>query len=161
MNKKEIKIEYLEFDSSSQLDIKDKELVDLAKEAVENSYSPYSNFAVGAAVRLANGKIVKGSNQENSAYPSGLCAERVALFSAGSLYPGVAIEAIAITAKTKDSIHLEPISPCGACRQVMLEYETIGKNSMKVIMHGEGDSCYVTESVKDMLPFSFIGEFLK
>lgn len=161
MKKKEIKIEYIECSSSSQLEASDLDLLKRAKLAVKGSYSPYSKFAVGAAVKLANGKIVIGSNQENGAFPSGLCAERVALFAAGAQYPGVTIEAIAITVKTANNNHKFPVVPCGACRQVMLESENIGGKNMKIIMHGEGDSCYVVENVKSILPFAFNGDFLK
>lgn len=161
MKKKEIKIEYFEYDNISELDLRDVTLINSAKEAIRSSYSPYSNFSVGAAVRLANGEIIIGSNQENGAYPSGLCAERVALFAAGSQFPGVAIEAIAIAANSKNSLRKEPVVPCGACRQVMLEYEKIGKRNMKVIMYGENDSCYITKDVKSILPFAFDGGFLK
>ena len=161
MKKREIKIEFAEYDNSSELDDLDIELVESAKEAVKSSYSPYSKFAVGAAVRLANGIIVKGSNQENGAYPSGLCAERVALFAAGSQYPNVAVEAIAITVKTDSSYHKGPLSPCGACCQVMLESETRSKRDMKIIMHGENNSCYVTSNVRSVLPFAFDSDFLK
>ncbi|RLD46938.1 MAG: cytidine deaminase [Bacteroidetes bacterium] len=161
MKKKEIKIEYFEYDNISELDLRDVTLINSAKEAIRSSYSPYSNFSVGAAVRLANGEIIIGSNQENGAYPSGLCAERVALFAAGSQFPGVAIEAIAIAANAKNGLRKEPVVPCGACRQVMLEYEKIGKRNMKVIMYGENDSCYITKDVKSILPFAFDGGFLK
>ena len=161
MKKREIKIEFSEYDKSSELDKLDAELVEFAKEAVKSSYSPYSKFAVGAAVRLANGVVIKGSNQENGAYPSGLCAERVALFAAGSQYPDVAIEAIAITVNTKSNYHKGPLSPCGACCQVMLESETRSKSDMKIIMHGENDTCYVADNVRSVLPFAFDSDFLK
>jgi len=161
MKNREIVIKFLEYERSADLDPKDAELVEFAKEAVKTSYSPYSKFAVGAAVRLVNGEIVKGSNQENGAYPSGLCAERVALFAAGSQYPGVAVDAIAITVNTENHYHKGPLAPCGACRQVMLETETISKREMKIIMHGENDSCFVTQNVRSVLPFAFDGDFLK
>ena len=161
MKEKEIIIKYQSFEKSDELQNSDKLLLDNAKEAMKSSYSPYSNFEVGAAVRLANGEIVKGSNQENSAYPSGLCAERVAIFSAGVQFPGVEIESIAITANSGDNSLNGPVTPCGACCQVMLEAENNSHNSIKIIMHGEDDSCYVTNTVRSVLPFSFNGDFLK
>ena len=159
MDKKEIKLEYKLYQNDSEMSTADSDLLKEAKEALKSSYSPYSHFPVGAAVRLANGKIVRGSNQENSAYPSGMCAERVALFAAGSLYPSVAIESIAIAAS---SPHIEaPISPCGACRQVMLEYEDLYKTNMRIIMHGEDNGIMELSRVADLLPFGFTNHKLK
>ncbi len=161
MEEKEIIIKYQSFKKSSDLQTPDKGLLDSAKLAVKSSYAPYSHFEVGAAVRLANGEIVKGSNQENSAYPSGLCAERVAIFAAGVQYPGVEIESIAITAVSRDNELNGPVTPCGACCQVMLEAENNSSKPIKIIMHGQDDSCYVTNTVRSVLPFSFDGVFLK
>jgi len=159
MDKKEIKLAYNIYSDVSDMKTDDAELLREAKEALKSSYSPYSNFPVGAAVKLANGKIIRGSNQENSAYPSGLCAERIALFAAGSQYPGVAIESIAIAIS---SPHTEAaISPCGACRQVMLEYEDKYKQNMRVIMHGENNSIMEISRVADLLPFGFTNQKLK
>ena len=161
MEKKEIKISYSIYQHSNELDTADFAMIQNALEAVKSSYSPYSKFAVGAAVRLANGKIVKGSNQENGAYPSGLCAERIALFAAGSQYPGVAVESISITAKTENRTHLQPVVPCGACRQVMIEYENKQNSPMRVVLHGENDSCFVLDNATSLLPLSFKADFLK
>jgi len=159
MDKKEIKLEYKYYQNDKEMSPDDSHLLQEAKEALKSSYSPYSQFPVGAAVKLANGKIVRGSNQENSAYPSGLCAERVAIFSASSQYPGVAIESIAIAIS---SPHLEaPISPCGACRQVMLEYEDLYDKDMRVIMHGEDKGIMELSRVADLLPFGFTNHKLK
>ena len=159
MDKKEIKLSYNLYHDVSEMRPEDAELLEQAKEALKSSYSPYSKFPVGAAVKLANGKIIKGSNQENSAYPSGLCAERVALFSAGSQYPGVAIESIAIAAS---SPHIDAtISPCGACRQVMLEYESLSNEDMKIFMHGENKEIMEINRVSDLLPFGFTNQRLK
>ncbi len=161
MEERKISFQYRVYDKSSEMNSEDNNLIMEAKEAVKSSYSPYSHFAVGAAVRLANGKLIRGSNQENGAYPSGLCAERVALFAAGAQYPGIAIESIAITVKTENNIHQLPVVPCGACRQVMLEYENIHKNNIKVIMHGEGDMVYAIDNVRSLLPLEFKADHLK
>ncbi|MGZ4091056.1 MAG: cytidine deaminase, partial [Bacteroidia bacterium] len=118
-----INTEFIVYDSIEDLDNSDKELLERAKEATLSAYAPYSNFYVGAAVLLENGSIVTGTNQENAAYPSGLCAERVAVFSASSLYPNTKIKAIAVSARTKNKKLIMPLSPCGACRQSMCEYE--------------------------------------
>ncbi len=141
----------------SELSAEDRELVELAKEATKNSYSPYSRFKVGAALRLADGSIVTGSNQENASYPLGLCAERTAIFHAQHMHPEQPIVAIAIAAFANGHFYPEPISPCGACRQVMLEVEDRYKQPMRVLLYGAGGT-HVVSSVKDLLPFQFIGE---
>ena len=121
MTQKEIKICYSEYDSLSGLCEEDRILAEKAIEATANSYAPYSGFCVGAAVRLSDGKIITGSNQENIAYPSGLCAERTAMFYAHAQYPDAGIIAIAIAARQDGDLCETPASPCGACRQVMAE----------------------------------------
>ena len=131
-----------------------KTLIDAAKDATSNSYSPYSGFRVGAAVRFSNGETVAGSNQENIAYPSGLCAERTAMFYACSRYPDAAIEAIAITASQNGEPCRLPASPCGACRQVMAEYQTKAGRDMKIILAGK-EKTMVFGKVDDLLPFIF------
>ncbi|MDR1343961.1 MAG: cytidine deaminase [Tannerellaceae bacterium] len=128
-------------------------LVQSAASATLGAYAPYSKFHVGAAVLLDNGVIVTGNNQENVAYPSGLCAERVALFYAGAAYPGIAVRAIAIAARTGGK-PVEMITPCGACRQVLLETEIRGKRPVKVLLCGEMQT-YVIESAASLLPLSF------
>jgi cytidine deaminase len=136
-------------------------LLQKAREAMENAYAPYSNFHVGAAVLLYNGETVIGNNQENAAYPSGLCAERVAVFHAGALYPGVSVKAIAVTCKVHDRIIDHPITPCGACRQALAEYEDRYKRPIKVIMTGETGTIYVANSIETLLPLSFSKSHLK
>jgi cytidine deaminase len=119
------------------------------------AYAPYSHFNVGAAVLLANGKIVKGNNQENASYPVGLCAERVAIFSAGANYPGIPVEAIAVIA-TSDHFHLDrPVPPCGACRQAIAEYEHRYNKKIKMIMAGETGKVLLSESIENLLPYQF------
>lgn len=129
-----------------------------AMKATSRAYAPYSRFHVGAAVLLDNGEIVSASNQENAAYPSGLCAERVALFYAGSRYPGVAVKAIAIAAMSGGKV-VEGISPCGGCRQVMLEAETRAAAPIKVFLCG-ASSMRSVDSVADLLPVGFDGSKL-
>lgn len=141
----------------------DRALVEAAKEATRRSYAPYSKFHVGAAIRMADGSIATGSNQENAAYPSSLCAERTAAYHASSANPGMAMKKIAIAAWTKlgrpddlpyeEYFQAEPISPCGACRQALLEYETL-YGPMEVILYGR-EKTYVIPSVSALLPFSF------
>lgn len=141
----------------------DRELVESAKEATRTSYVPYSQFHVGAAIRMADGSIQTGSNQENAAYPSGICAERTAAFHASSQLPGMAMKKIAIAAWTQ--LHSEeglpweayfqalPISPCGACRQALLEYEN-AYGKIEVILYGR-EKCYIFPSIASLLPFCF------
>ena len=148
------------FESISQLTLDDKALMLKAIEATETSYSPYSNFKVGACILLENGKYITGSNQENAAYPSGMCAERVAIWKAGSDYPGIRILKIAITAKTLKKITDKPVGPCGACRQSMLEYEIDQDAAIEVFFMGEVGEVVKVSSVKSLLPFSFDHTYL-
>ena len=131
-----------------------------AQEARESAYAPYSNFRVGVAIRLESGEIVIGNNQENAAYPSGLCAERVAIFYVGAAYPNEKIVEIAITARSQNQILDQPIGPCGACRQSMLEYEQKQNSSIPVYFTGETGSIIKVESIKDFLPFGFDATYL-
>jgi len=129
-------------------------LINKAKEQVENAYAPYSEFHVGAAVLLQNGALFVGSNQENAAYPSGLCAERVALFYANAQFPGVPVKALAVAAFTNNEFVEQPITPCGSCRQVILEAESRFGNSIDIYMFGK--SCvYHIANAHDLLPLSF------
>lgn len=138
-----------------ELNAADRELIDAAREATHRSYSPYSHFSVGAAARLADGTVVCGSNQENAAYPSGLCAERTTLFYANSRYPDQAVKTLAIAARNEQGNFLdEPIPPCGACRQVMLETETRYQQPMRILLYGE-KGIYEMQRVGDLLPLSF------
>lgn len=139
----------------------DAQLLAEARRATGDAYAPYSGFKVGAAVLLENGEVITGNNQENAAYPSGLCAERVALFAASARFPGVPVIALAITARTDDYEISEPISPCGACRQVMAEYESLHKKPIRIIMAGESGKIMVLENVSGVLPFRFDGGMLK
>ena len=136
MTSKEIKITYQEYDSMDQLSPMDRELVEAAIQATEGSYAPYSKFNVGAAVRLDSGLIVKGSNQENAAYPSGICAERTAMFYASTSYPENAMTDIAITASQEGVMCANPVTPCGACRQVMAQFQIKGGRPMSILLVG-------------------------
>lgn len=155
MKLKSINISYKSFEDKSEMDDISQELIKRAEEVLENAYAVYSQFQVGAALLLDNGEIVTGNNQENIAYPSSLCAERVALYYCKAHAPNAVVKRIAIMAKSKKGELLEVISPCGACRQVMSEYERIQSEPMEVILKGEGSSMMVFESVADLLPLSF------
>lgn len=152
---KEFKFSYSQYQSINELDKADQELAKLAIDAMKNAYAPYSKFHVGAALRLENGEMILGNNQENIAYPSGLCAERVALFYSGANYPGIAIQTLCIVAKGDLIPNNAILSPCGSCRQVMLESENRQKNPIKVILINQDGSLYVVDSVKFLLPFGF------
>ncbi len=160
MAKKHYTLEVHYLDSEQELQADDAKLLQYAHAATARAYAPYSKFRVGAAVRLKNGEIVSGSNQENAAYPSGLCAERVALFYANSNFPEQYIEAIAVTVRGEGSVINEPITPCGSCRQVMAEFENKAGKPMKVIMQGETGVIMMVESVNMLLPFSFLDDYL-
>ena len=136
-------------------------LIKKAQNILKTSYSSYSGFSVGASVLLDNGVTVEGSNQENVAYPSGLCAERVALFYAGAQYPNSTIKTIAISARSKSFEIEDYISPCGACRQVMAEYEEKQSAKIKILLHSPNDKVLISNSVEDLLPFVFRSPFLK
>ena len=139
----------------------DREVVDAARRATANSYAVYSHFNVGAAVRLADDTIVAGTNQENAAYPSGLCAERTAIFWANSQYPSQAVKVLAIAARTDQGELEVPIPPCGACRQVILETEKRYNTPIRIILYGAKE-CYVVEDgIKALLPLSFDSAFLE
>ena len=154
MTNKEIKIAYCEYEGIDQLDNNDKVLAESAIAAMSGSYAPYSKFNVGAAVRFDDGEIIKGANQENAAYPSGTCAERTALFYAGASRPDQPIEAIAIAASQNGELLENPVTPCGACRQVMVQYQVKSGIPMKVILIGS-KKVMVFDKVNDLLPFVF------
>lgn len=131
-----------------------------AQEARENAYAPYSRFKVGAAVRLDSGEIVTGNNQENAAFPSGLCAERVAIFHASAMYPNESITSIAITARSSKQTITTPVAPCGACRQALAEYEVKQKSPLSIYFMGESGKVVKANSVKDLLPLIFDSSYL-
>jgi cytidine deaminase len=149
------------YKSMEDLPKEDLELLKLAKKAVKSAYAPYSQFFVGAAILLENGKISIGNNQENAAYPSGLCAERVAIFHASAKYPNVPIKKIAVSVASKTQIINEPVSPCGGCRQVISEYEMKYESPISIIMSGETGKIYVSDSIENLLPIMFDKKHLK
>jgi len=143
-----------ELDTAKQL------LIKKAKDQVLKAYAPYSGFHVGAAVELENGEIFAGSNQENSAYPSGLCAERVAMFFANAQYPDVAVKSLAIAAFTNGKFLEEPVTPCGSCRQVLLETEQRFEKEITILLYGT-NHVFQIENVKQLLPLCFEKSSLK
>ncbi|MCE5205701.1 MAG: cytidine deaminase [Porphyromonadaceae bacterium] len=138
----------------------EKKLIESAKSATTKAYAPYSQFRVGAAVLLENGEIIAGNNQENAAYPSGLCAERTTLFFANASFPDQKVRAIAIAAWHDGKFTHDVITPCGACRQVLLEAENRFHSPVKILMYSE-EGIYVVPAVRDLLPLSFGDEMLK
>lgn len=140
--------------SYDELSNEEKILIDKAKEASCHSYAPYSHFQVGAAALLSDGTIVTGNNQENAAYPSGLCAERVTLFFANSNYPSLPVKTLALAAQTKGEYTHAQTAPCGACRQVILETENRYDTPIRLLMYGK-EGIYIVSSIKDLLPLHF------
>jgi len=158
MKKETLEISYVEYEKLSELPDKDRSLIERAQQSAKDAYAPYSKFHVGTAVLLETGEIVTGNNQENAAYPSGLCAERVAVFYAMATHPNTAIAAIAITAFSDDSLLKIPPFPCGACRQVLAEYEHRQKKTLRLILHAQSGKTVVMEGVDNLLPFPFVNE---
>ncbi|MBN8689018.1 MAG: cytidine deaminase [Chitinophagales bacterium] len=152
---------YEVYDDISQLSTADADLLAAARLVTNKAYAPYSKFNVGAAARLENGELLLGTNQENASYPVGICAERVLLGTAATLHPDIPVVAMAISFNTTKEISNHPISPCGMCRQSLLEYETRFHKPIRLIMGGMQGPVYVVESAKQMLPFAFTGEELK
>ena len=148
------------FESIEELPNDIQDLMTQAVEVRKNAYAPYSKFRVGVAIFLDNGKIVLGSNQENAAYPSGLCAERVAIFYAGAVYPEARILKMAITAASDTNQTTAPIPPCGSCRQSIAEYEIKQETPIEIYFMGEIGAIYKSESLKNLLPFMFDKKFL-
>ncbi|WP_297252499.1 cytidine deaminase [uncultured Prevotella sp.] len=143
-----------------ELTVADRELIERAMKATDNAYAEYSHFYVGAALRLANGRIVIGANQENAAFPSGLCAERTAVFSAQANFPDQPIDALALVARNDNGLIDNPVTPCGACRQVLLGVEERYGLPMRILMYGKS-GVYSVGSVKDLLPLSFVDSSMK
>ena len=148
------------FEQLEELPDQVQNLFTAAVEARESAYAPYSNFHVGAALLLANGEIIKGNNQENAAYPSGLCAERTAVYYAGANYPVVEILMMAISAKAKSKDTPVPIPPCGACRQALAEYEVKQEKPIAVYFRGGSGAILKSDSVENLLPLLFTQKFL-
>lgn len=161
MNLINLNISFEQYNIIEELNEKDRILCELSEQALATSYSPYSRFRVGTAIRLTSGEIILGSNQENVAYPSGLCAERVALFSIGSSRPNAVIESMAITAQTDAFEILKPVTSCGGCLQVMVEFERKQNSPIEVIFYCLNGEILKVNSVKSLLPFAFVEERLE
>lgn len=162
MKKNKIEVEYEVYNDENELKENDRQLILAAREITTDAYAPYSNFLVGAAARLSDGNIVKGTNQENASYPVGICAERSLLSTAATLFPGRAIDTIAISYfnKKQESKSNKPISPCGMCRQALQEYEGRGRQPMRIILSGQTGEIYILNGIKSLLPFAFTPEEL-
>ena len=152
---KEYSFKFQLYPNWESLQTVDKSVVNKAFEAMEKAYAPYSKFKVGAALLLEDGQIIQGNNQENIAYPSGLCAERVALFHAGAQFPGIAVDLICIVAKGDLMPISQLLSPCGACRQVMLESENRQNKPIRIILVNQDNRTMCIDSVQNLLPFGF------
>lgn len=160
MSKKQLTIQYEELESRQALNEKDLELLEQAEEALKRAYSPYSGFKVGAALRLDNGKIFTGNNQENASFPVGLCAERVALFAAHAQYPSQKIETLVVTAAGSQKVLESPVTPCGSCRQVFTEFEKEQQAPLRVILASGKGKILLFENADSLLPLSFFSNQL-
>tara|TARA_B100001093_G_scaffold514583_1_gene588917 strand:- start:653 stop:1141 length:489 start_codon:yes stop_codon:yes gene_type:complete len=159
--KKTISFSYNSYNSSAEMPDSDQLLIAQAEQSLKKAYAIYSGFQVGASVLLANGKMMSANNQENMAFPSSLCAERVLMYYCKANFPELEIKKIAVTVKSVHGNIFEPISPCGSCRQVMLEYEQNQKNKIEVLLKADQGKVYELESIKDLLPLSFKTDVLK
>ena len=157
----ELRIELEIYDQPEDLPPADQELLQCALKAAAHSHSPYSNFKVGAAVRLASGRIVSGSNQENIAYPAGRCAESICMFSAGAQYPDEAIVTLALTTPSGPEDSNDLLTPCGVCRQVISEYRAHHDQPVRILMRGRQGPIYVVSDIHDLLPLMFAHETVK
>lgn len=156
----EIKAELTEFDTEGELTADDRELVLAARKSTLTAYAPYSQFQVGAALRLESGEVISGNNQENASYSLGLCAERVAMFWAGANHPGKKITTMAITAYSENFAINRPIAPCGACRQAIAEYEHRYAHPIRLILVGASGKVWTVDSVNALLPLQFTADDL-
>ena len=160
MTKEKFEFSFEVYSGIDELSADDQLLLKEARSATDDAYAPYSNFHVGAAAKLLNGKIVTGSNQENASFPVGICAERVLLSTASSLYPGTAIQTIAVSYQSKIVNSDHPISPCGMCRQSLQEFESRLKKPIRLILGGMKGKIYVIQSASQLLPLGFTSEEL-
>jgi len=160
MKRLQLVTDYTVFDTISELDTKSQELMNIAIKARKQAYAPYSKFNVGAAILLDNGEIIIGNNQENAAYPSGMCAERVAIYSAGSRYPKIPMLKLAISASSSLKEVMQPVAPCGACRQAISEYEVTQNRPIEIYFMGASGKIIKVDSLKDLLPLGFDKSFL-
>lgn len=161
MKEQKFEFNYKVYDSIDELPEEQQWLLNEAREVTANAYAPYSHFQVGAVARLANGEIITGSNQENASFPVGLCAERVLLASASSVFPRIPVKTIAISYKGEGHLSDHPISPCGICRQSLQEYEGRVNQPIELILGGLTGPVYVIDSAKRLLPLAFTSEELR
>lgn len=159
MKKNIIQTEVFEYESINELSKEEIFLIEKARDSAIQAYAPYSNFKVGVSILLANNTIINGNNQENAAYPSGLCAERVALYYANSKYPDTIVKAIAVCAFTDNNFIDIPVPPCGSCRQSLLETENRYNSPIKMILAGK-EKIFIVHSIKELLPLNFTGDFI-
>ena len=160
MSEKNLSLQFTSFAQPEDLPPEDQLMLEKAVEARKSAYAPYSGFSVGASVLMDNGEIITGNNQENAAYPSGICAERVAVWNAISRYPEGRIEKVFISASSRNKVVDRPVSPCGSCRQTMAEYETRQQQKIAVYFTGETGEVIRASSVRDLLPFLFDNSLL-
>jgi cytidine deaminase len=161
MKKETAGFQYEVYDDITDLNKDDADLLIKARAVTKQAYAPYSHFFVGAIAKLNNGEMVAGTNQENASYPVGICAERVLLGNAATLYPGTGINTIAISYSSKDLKSDHPISPCGMCRQSLLEYETRTNQPIRLVLGGQEGKILVIKTASYLLPFAFTSEELK
>ncbi|MAD96984.1 MAG: cytidine deaminase [Flavobacteriaceae bacterium] len=160
MKKIDVSTKAVQFESVADLSAQEQDLFSKAIEAQHNAYAPYSNFHVGTSVLLEDGTVITGNNQENAAYPSGMCAERVAIWKVGSSHPNKKILAIAIVAGSESKPVNRPVGPCGACRQTLLEYEINQKENIELLFKGDTGPIIKVASINDLLPFNFDSSYL-
>jgi len=161
MKKHEINISFEVYADISELPIADAELLSQARKVTNLAYAPYSHFYVGAVAMMSNGEIVSGTNQENASYPAGICAERVLLSAASSIYPGQSIKTIAISYIGKGQKSNRPVAPCGICRQSLIEFEQRFKQPIRLILAGMEGEIYIFDSIRTLLPLEFSGDDLR
>ena len=161
MNETRFEFAYEVYNDTSELKKEDADLLMQARSTTKKAYAPYSNFFVGAVARLDNGQTVSGTNQENASYPVGICAERVLLGNAATLYPGIGIDTLAISYDSQQVPSDHPISPCGMCRQALLEYESRTDKPIRMILAGQKGKIYIINTVSFLLPFAFTPDELK
>ncbi len=155
MQKEEVRFGFDVYDSSADLSVEDKALLEAARKVTEKAYAPYSNFQVGAVAKLSNGETISGTNQENASYPVGTCAERVLLASAAMIHTNVPVDTMAIAYHNLNGESDHPVSPCGMCRQYMAEYEERVKQPIRLILSGMNGKVIILEKASQLLPLSF------
>ncbi len=161
MENKKIEFQYEFYEDIAELNTEDANLLIAARKIAMVAYAPYSNFLVGAAAILENGEVIKGTNQENASYPVGTCAERVLIGTSATLYPDIPIKSLAISYQNKNGKSDRPISPCGMCRQALLEFENRTNKKMRILLSGQQGEIFIIQSARLLLPFAFTSDELK